>query len=145
MDYKERYEQALKRAKELLEDMNKGDYFASNGDIENIFHELKEKETEDERIRKELTEFLKSASGGFLNSAIQCETFGEWLAWLEKQSEKKPAEDAKALDADKVIEWLKITINERAENYGVYNETRLILSYNSIEDLINDFKEDFGL
>lgn len=45
------------------------------------------------------------------------------------------------VNPDKVIEWLKITINERA----VYNETHLTLPYNSIEDLINDFKEDFGL
>ena len=64
--------------------------------------------------------------------------------WDSEKKELKKIE-VKTLNADKVIEWLKITINERAENYGVYNETRLILPYNSIEDLINDFKEDFGL
>lgn len=42
-------------------------------------------ESKDERIRKELTEFLKNASGGFLDTTIQCKTFGKWLAWLEKQ------------------------------------------------------------
>jgi len=64
--------------------------------------------------------------------------------WDDNKKELKKME-SKKLDADKVIEWLKLTINERAENYGVYKETRLILPYNSIEDLINDFKEDFGL
>ena len=64
---------------------------------------------------------------------------------LKKIKIKSKNLEPKTLNADKVIEWLKITINERAENYGVYNETRLILPYNSIEDLINDFKEDFGL
>ena len=64
--------------------------------------------------------------------------------WDSEKKELKKIE-VKTLNADKVIEWLKNTINERAENYGVYRETRLILPYNSIEDLINDFKEDFGL
>lgn len=41
---KQKYKKALKRAKKLLEDMDKGDYFASKGDIENIFPELKENE-----------------------------------------------------------------------------------------------------
>lgn len=52
---------------------------------------------------------------------------------------------SKKIDANRVIEWLKNTIKERAENYGVYKATRLILPYDSIEDLINDFKEGFGL
>lgn len=49
------------------------------------------------------------------------------------------------VNPDRVIEWLKDTINETTTNYGVYKETHLTLPYNSIEDLINDFKEDFGL
>lgn len=49
------------------------------------------------------------------------------------------------INSDKVIKWLKDTIRKTTKNYGVYKETHLILPYNSIEDLINDFKEDFGL
>jgi hypothetical protein len=65
---------------------------------------------------------------------------------LKKIEIKSKNLEPKTLDADKVIEWLKITIKERAENYGVYKATRLILPpYNSIEDLINQFKKDFGL
>jgi len=136
MDYKEKYEQALERAKKLYE---QGTITESLG---YVFPELQE--SKDERIRNFLIDFIKICT--WTEKKDQgWPSREDCLAWLEKQSEKKPAEDAKALDADKVIEWLKITINERAENYGVYNETRLILSYNSIEDLINDFKEDFGL
>jgi hypothetical protein len=46
--------------------------------------------SEDERIRKEITKFLKKASGGFLDTTTQCKTFGKWAAWVEKQGEQKP-------------------------------------------------------
>jgi len=49
---------------------------------------VEKSQSEDEKLRKELTEFLKSASGGFLNTTIQCKTFGKWLAWVEKQGDK---------------------------------------------------------
>ena len=62
---------------------------------------------------------------------------------LKKIGIKSENLESKTLDAKKVIEWLKDTINETTENYGVYKETRLTLPYNSIKDLINDFKEDF--
>lgn len=64
MDYKEK----LKLAKEALDS---GSYDKET--IEYIFPELAE--SEEERIRKELIEFIKSR-GGFK---------GEWIAWLEKQ------------------------------------------------------------
>lgn len=62
--------------------------------LESIFPELKE--NEDEKIRKELTEFLKSAAGGFLDTAIQCKTFSKWAVWIEKQENfsKKDVDDA---------------------------------------------------
>ena len=133
MDYKEKVI-ALLNSQELSKEQKEK--------LENIFPELQE--SKDERIRNFLIDFIKICT--WTEKKDQgWPSREDCLAWIEKQGEKKPAEDAKALDADKVIEWLKITINERAENYGVYNETRLILPYNSIEDLINDFKEDFGL
>jgi len=52
------------------------------------------------------------------------------------------------VNPDKVIEWLKGTIRETKEyfgEHGEYYDSHLTLSYDSIEDLINDFKEDFGL
>lgn len=52
------------------------------------------------------------------------------------------------VNPDKVIEWLKGTIRETEEYFGEHGEyysTHLTLPHNSIKDLINDFKEDFGL
>ena len=67
----DRYEEALERAKKGVP-------------IDEVFPELKE--SEDERIRKELIEFLTHSSGvsGFI-----CK---RWIAYLEKQKEQKPAE-----------------------------------------------------
>lgn len=89
MDY-EKYKEALESAKGIInyyKEHNRGDESAIE-DLEIIFPELKE--SEDEKIRKELTKFLKNASGGFLDTTIRCKTFGKWAAWLEKQGEKKP-------------------------------------------------------
>ena len=71
-------------------------------------------------------------------------------AGYEWDSEKKELKkiESKKLDVDKMIEWLKNTIRETKEYFGehdMFYNTRLTLPYNSIEDLINDFKEDFGL
>lgn len=84
-NYKEKYEAAIERAKKELEAYDSQDCDAAK-QILRIFPELKE--SEDEITRKELTKFLKDASGGYIHSTIQCKTFGKWLAWLEKQGNK---------------------------------------------------------
>lgn len=73
------YDEALERAKEFIV----YDKFT----IEKIFPELKE--SEDERIRKELIDFVKSRLAGF----PEC---GRFIAWLEKQDifSKKDVDDA---------------------------------------------------
>lgn len=55
--------------------------------IDIIFPELKEKESENERIRKEIIELLRNwASLHYISK----EQFSERMAWLEKQGEQKP-------------------------------------------------------
>ena len=113
IDYKEKYEQALERAKKAVDDG-----MVSQNFVEDIFYEHKESEgerikeqiiwdrikqmynnmddaaksqverafpelaeSEDERISKELIEFLKGSH--YLPAKM-----GRWLAWLEKQGEK---------------------------------------------------------
>lgn len=88
-----KYEDALKRAKDLLDDMDKGDYFASKADIENIFPELKE--SKDERIRKTLIEYIKGIKSWNYFLGI---SKGQMIAWLEKQGEQKHFSDFKAKD-----------------------------------------------
>lgn len=81
MDNEKLYKEALERARDVYT------YYCDDREqlrkIEFIFPELAE--SEDEKIRKELTEFLEKASGGFLNTTIKCKTFGKWLSWLKKQ------------------------------------------------------------
>lgn len=71
-------------------------------------------------------------------------------AGYEWDSEKKELKkiESKTIDADKVIEWLKNTIKETKEYFGegdMFYNIHLTLPYNSIEDLINNFKENFKL
>ena len=73
MDYKEKVIELLKSNNVTDEQKEK---------LKEIFPELKE--SEDERIRKELIDFVKSRLAGF----PQCEKF---IAWLEKQGEQNPA------------------------------------------------------
>lgn len=108
MDYEKAYKEALESAKGIInyyKEHNRGDESAIE-DLEIIFPELKE--SEDKRIKKELTKFLKNASGGFLDTTIQCKTFGKWAAWLEKQGKKKPTwsdeDDAYKLFAISAVE-----------------------------------------
>ena len=74
MDYKKKYQNALEWAKSIYPST----FGVDREDLEHFFPELKE--SEDERIRKELIEFVKSR-GGFKQ---------EYITWLEKQKEKKP-------------------------------------------------------
>ena len=89
MDY-EKYEQALKRAKALLEDMDKKEYFASKADIENIFPELKE--SEDERIKKAIIRILKGEIG-----YTSKEDIDKYVTWLEKQGDKSVNIDVESM------------------------------------------------
>lgn len=88
-----RYDEALEIAKKnyvTAQDLCEGSHIGIEcfkNTLESIFPSLKE--SEDNRIRKELTEFLKKASEGFLDSTIQCKTFRKWHVWLEKQGEDK--------------------------------------------------------
>ena len=85
LDYKEKYEKALERAKNYRE----GHTLDVNPRIamEYIFPELKE--TEDEKIRKELIKYLKERSHSGFNREVRICNDG--IAWIEKQGTKKPA------------------------------------------------------
>ena len=76
MDYKEKYNTALERAKVAYKDED----MHLKVTLERIFPELQEMEnSENKRISKEITQFLKQNNGWNR----------EWLTWLEKQIEKK--------------------------------------------------------
>ena len=78
MDYKQRYEDALKRAKAMVEVA--ANQKEAKGYVSTIFPELRESE----RIRKGLIAFLKRYHTG----QGEYQPFDEdWISWLEKQKE----------------------------------------------------------
>ena len=89
IDYKEKYEQALERARQFMETP----YLENSDDVVGfIFPELKEsEESENERIRKELIKGISKTRPNtpFLDTNITRE---DAIAWLEKQGEQKPAD-----------------------------------------------------
>ena len=95
----DRYEEALERAKKGLP-------------IDEVFPELKE--SEDERIRKELIGFLthRAEVTGFIDEDKDCK---RWIAYLEKQKEQKPAEwseeDERTLES--FLGWLQGSMGEK--------------------------------
>ena len=90
MNYEQKYNNALERARGLLEGMDEGDYLASSEDIENIFPELKE--SKDERIKNFLIGFIKICT--WTEKKDQgWPSREDCLTWLKKQSEKKPIDE----------------------------------------------------
>lgn len=92
------YDKALDRAKEWL---NIKEPFSDTCTcvVESIFPELKES-SEDEMIRKELTDFIKRKFESSCSPTPSKKILADWIAWLEKQGEKdmesyKAAEDEK--------------------------------------------------
>ena len=90
MDYKEKYEMALERAKKFIE---------ANPLVQNLNTWIKETfpelaESEDERIRNQIINFIEE-----YGNPIHCEWQKDWIAWLERQGEQKPI----TIDIDKMV------------------------------------------
>ena len=86
MDYKKKYEEAFKKAKDLHDNHALGMPFIYET-CEKIFPELKE--SEDERIRKELIRaFTVTANKRDCEIYGNGITYGQVLTWLEKQGKK---------------------------------------------------------
>lgn len=73
MDYEKKYKDALQRAKHALDCHNQGMVSTDVSLITSMFPELRE--SEDEKTRKEIVEYLKK------NLRL------EWATWLERQSD----------------------------------------------------------
>lgn len=93
MDYKEKYENGVECIQEILSggaDLIRISTLRKR--LQPFFPELKEDENNDEKIGKEIIDFVKSR-GGFK---------GDWIAWLEKQEENKSVDKPKF----KVGDWI---------------------------------------
>ena len=85
MNYEKAYKEALERAKQFSENPLLED---SGNVVEYIFPELKE--SEDEKIRKELIKVFSNREKYLIDQSFGDITVSEVLAWLEKQGEKLP-------------------------------------------------------
>lgn len=117
MNYKEKYKEALRIAEEILRERCKEGTYGSfhRKDLEDIFPELKE--SEDERIRKELIDTIHHAAG---NSGVHISEFLEnkYIAWLEKQ---KPTTDIQNLtweDIEKIGDFINMVQYENPNGIG---------------------------
>lgn len=88
--YEQKYKEALERAKELKNKLEKSCSLATPTGIETIFPELAE--SKDERIRKSIIEVVKASS-----EILEKQNQRNMIAWLEKQGEtftKRDVDDA---------------------------------------------------
>lgn len=119
------YDEALDRAKY---------YQKKNGSavISAIFPELKE--NEDERIRKELIEYVKDQQSSFI-SAPDCRDkyeeeennkYNAWIAWLESlrpQNRWKPSD--KQMNAlDSTLQYSQVSHNSYEHLNSLYNDLK---------------------
>ena len=82
----DRYEEALEKARTEYEKARKQGYTWLMVLLEGMFHELKE--SEDERIRKEIIHYILYKADGVSEKQEH-----EWVAWLEKQKEQPTNEE----------------------------------------------------
>lgn len=94
MDYEKKYKEAL----EWMQSLYDGLHGATKEDAEHYFPELKE--SEDERIKREIIDFLRLPHHQFAGKRDH----EKWIAWLEKQGEQKP--DDNVAPKFKVGDWI---------------------------------------
>ena len=92
MNYEKKYEDALERASKLRV-QNPFDTVSQM--MEHVFPELKE--SEDERVRESLLEYLHTLPNHYSHSGV-CAP--EWIAWLERQGEQKPTQETESFEAE---------------------------------------------
>lgn len=91
-DYKKLYEDVLERAKNGLKDKN---YYLSQSAkevTEFLFPQLKE--TEDEKVKRELTRFLINFNNGYYSKPSENE-IDSWIKWIDKKCEQNHTDEVK--------------------------------------------------
>ena len=115
------YDEAIRIAQELYNNPNSsniGKWYVCT-----VFPELQE--SEDERVRESLLEYLHTLPNHYSHSGV-CAP--EWIAWLEKQGEQKPWSEE---DKKKISDILAIL---RGGENCYYNSPTLIDWLKCLED-----------
>lgn len=132
-NYKEKYKQALERAKKLYE---QGTITESLGFV---FPELIE--DEDERTRKEILNVFKQLDEGTTICGRNYD-YAKWIAWLEKQGEQKQTwkpSAAQLIVIKSLIEDKNTSKVDKVVLRGMFDEFKQICdAKNEIEKQCND-------
>lgn len=100
--------------------------------LEQIFPELKE--SEDEKIRKELLEHCKNQAKLYIQTGNKCPQIQSWIAWLEKQG-KEPV----WTDNDRTMTFTLLRDVEQMTYISNEGKNERLEWLNTLED---KFKED---
>lgn len=134
MDYEQRYKKALDEAKVIHKTIRKD----LKPVIEQIFPELKESEYE--KIRKELIDYIKKKSENSCSPTPPKNTLINWITWLEKQTELESMSSWEPIDKIepkfKVGDWVVTNWNDvvqikiiEGSEYVLENGTRFTIDY----------------
>lgn len=126
--YERAYKNALERAKKLHSESIIAKLRGDQEKIEQIFPELRE--SEDERIRRELIEYLKQRSKSGFNQEVKICNNG--IAWLEKQGENKDQRHSildELIEADDIYQMsVNDAMVEEAKNKAIDALSKLGIS-----------------
>lgn len=110
MNYEQRYKEALDEAKAIHKIIKKD----LKPIIEQIFPELKE--SEHEKIRKELIDYIKKKSENSCSPTPPKNTLINWITWLEKQTEIESMTSWKP--TEKQINAIKLARSFVTDDFG---------------------------
>ena len=97
MNYEQKYKNSFEAAKKIYANMKEGGNFSGMEDLEVIFPELAESESEDEKIRKGLIKLLRNLFNNY-SYFIKDPFYTECIAWLEKQNDMTEIIKEKIID-----------------------------------------------
>jgi hypothetical protein len=133
MNYEKKYIEALDRANIAHKDEDK--HLKST--LERIFPELKE--SEEERIRKELIDYIKRKFENSCSPTPSKNILGNWIAWLEKQNhagKKWIYEDVYLKEKEQLFQDGIDEVLENPQKYGLEKQSEQ-KPYGQMEYCIN--------
>ena len=130
-NYEQKYKEALEKAREFSERWQCVEAPSSDlalEEIKEIFPELKE--SEDEKVRKELLEHCKNQAKPYIQTGNKCPQIQSWIDWLEKQGRKKPHWTRK----DSSMQLMLMRDIEQVSFLSEEGKTERIMWVNSLDD-----------
>lgn len=134
------YDEAIERAKEELKTCNSQGCFVARLVVK-LFPELKE--SEDNRISREITEFILTHR---IDEPNDIEDTNSWLVWLEKQGEKPQGKSAlEAAHEEKVDNANKVEPKFKIGDWVVCEATGLIYQIEQCIENLSNHKYGYDL